>query len=241
MTWNPTYLKDLTAWIANSSIPMYGRWNHPPPAGNPNAPGEGGVDLTAPQGTPVYALATGPIVGAGYWNDANHGVITQRVNVPGVGVNDLYYQHITLDPSIAHCASVGTCNQTITKGQQIGTVGAFGETEMGFNANWGTIWGDSHPSGTVWPSDPRPWIAALMTGNAPAVTSTDTSTTGGGSSSGGGTIADWQTQFHTEGTKIGLFLLAFILAGFGVYMLFQKQINGAITHGAKAAVKAAVV
>lgn len=219
-TWQPSYLKDLLAWISNPSVSMYGMWDSPTPglhADGSVTPGEGGVDLDAPVGTPVFALATGPVVGAGYWNDANHGVVTQRVNVPGAGVQDIYYQHISLDPSIAHCSSVGTCNQVIQKGQKIGTVGAYGETEIGFNAAWGTIWGSSHPAGSTWVKDPRPWIAALLAGNAPAVTSTgtsgDTATTLGGILPN---VTGW-------GEKIGVFVVLIVLVIFGISMLFRKQ------------------
>lgn len=239
-TWQPSYLKDLLAWIANPSISMYGMWDSPTPGLHLDGtvtPGEGGVDLDAKTGTPVYALATGPIVGAGYWNDANHGVITQRVNVPGAGVQDIYYQHITLAPNIAHCSSVGSCSQTITRGQQIGTVGSYGETEIGFNANWGTIWGSSHPSGSTWIRDPRPWIAALLSGSAPPVTSTggasgtDTSTSG----------ADWTTQLQGYGVKIGLFALALVLVLFGAYVMFKPQADKAIHKSMGIAEKAAVL
>lgn len=232
MTWIPAYLQDMSNYLKGITGGMYGMWDSPTPGLHLDGtvtPGEGGVDLDAPQGTPVYALATGPVVGAGYWNDANHGVVTQRVNVPGAGQQDIYYQHITLDPSIAHCNSVSTCNQTITAGQKIGTVGAFGETEVGFNAAWGTIWGSSHPAGSTWVRDPRPWIAALMSGNATPVTST------------GDTSGDWTTQLHGEGIKIGLFLLAIVLAGFGAYVMFKPQADAALHKTLGLAEKAAMV
>ncbi len=178
--WQPTYLAAMMPYINsgdNPNTPGYGRWNHPPPPGNPNAPGEGGVDLPAPTGTPVFALGDGPIVGAGYWNDQQHGVITQRITVPGYGSNDIYYQHIMLASGITQCTGSACAGQMLARGQQIGTVGGFGETEIGFNANWGGVWGTNHPA--PWVTDPRPLIAALMGAGNP----------GGGLTGAGGALA----------------------------------------------------
>ena len=161
MTWIPSYMQAMAAYLANPNVSgMYGQWDSPTPGYKGYVPGEGGVDFGAPIGTPVYALADGQIVGAGYWNDDAHGVVTTRINVPGSGQQDLYYQHITLDPSITDCTG-SSCTQTVKAGQQIGTVGPYGETEMGFNANWGGIWGTNHPG--PWAIDPRPMLAAILT------------------------------------------------------------------------------
>ncbi len=160
------WLADMKAWINNPSTPMYGRWNHPPPPGNPNAPGEGGVDLAAPGGTPVYALADGPLLSANTFASQgfNHpgSVVAQRVNVPGVGAEDIYYQHVDLFPGIGPCLGGNCGGQILQAGQRIGTVNSTaGETEIGFNPNWGSLYGPSkHPG--PWPSDPRPWIKALI-------------------------------------------------------------------------------
>lgn len=159
--WPPAYMQGLGS--AN-----YGMWNSPTPglhADGSITPGEGGVDIGVPVGTKVYALASGPVKAAGYWNDNAHGVITQQVNVPGVGPQDLYYQHIQLDPSISQC--MGNCNQYIQKGQLIGTIGPFNEIEMGFNSLWGGVWGTGHPG--PWVKDPRPWLQALVSGSAPPI------------------------------------------------------------------------
>lgn len=232
--WIPTYLKDMAAYLNGDTSGMYGMWDSSTPGLTTTGkvqPGEGGVDLTAPTGTPVYALATGPVVGAGYWNNEEHGVVTQEVNVPGVGPQRLYYQHIYLDPSIQQCTG-SACSQVIQRGQKIGTVGGYGETEMGFNSKWGGIWGENNPG--TWVRDPRPWLAALMTGTPPPISSS------GGSTSGGG-AANWQTQFHNEGVKIGLVLIAVIVASFGGYILFQKQADALMKKGLHVAEKTAEV
>lgn len=192
-TWIPTFLQDMRTYIQNPLAYMYGRWNHPPPPGDPNAPGEGGVDLASPGGTPVYALGGGTIVGLGnFWHGGGSclynggpgctfagGVVTIRGNIPGYGLNDLYYQHITLNPAL----KVG---QTVQPGQLLGTINpAFGELEMGLNANWGGVWGTNHPA--AWANDPRPQILALMNqgqpgqlGNLPLSFDQSSSGSGGG-------------------------------------------------------------
>jgi len=184
--WSPTYLQQMAQWISNQSISMYGRWN------TPSSANEGGVDLPSPGGTPVYALATGVIQGVGnFWHGGGsclyqggagctpgYGVVTTRVNVPGYGLQDLYYQHINLANGLA----VG---QTVQKGQLLGTINsAVGEVEMGFNANWGGVWGSNHPAG--WVTDPRPMLAALMGQGAPSSVGGSVSS----SQSGGPTSTD---------------------------------------------------
>lgn len=158
--WDPRYLADLTNWIHHPNVWMYGRWL-------PGGPGraEGGVDMGSPPGTPIYALATGPLQGAGnFWHSAGnpgYGVVTERVNVPGYGLQDLYYQHINIDPAIKFCKGGNCGGQIIHKGQRIGNIIAgVGMLEMGFNAGWHGIWGENHPG--PWVTDPRKMIVALM-------------------------------------------------------------------------------
>jgi Peptidase family M23 len=157
MAWLPAFLQNLAT--AN-----YGMWNSPEPGLHPDGSvtaGEGGVDIGTPNGTPVYAIADGSVIASGYWKDAGHGVVTTRVNVPGAGAQDLYYQHIQIDPSIK-------AGQTVKRGQFIGTIGPYNEIEMGFNAAWGGVWGTNHPG--PWVKDPRPWLSAILSGNGAAPT-----------------------------------------------------------------------
>lgn len=223
-------MRAMQAYLSNPNVPgMYGMWDSPTPGLHPNGsvtPGEGGVDLGAPIGTPVYALANGPIIGAGYWNDQAHGVVTTRIDVPGHGTQDLYYQHITLDPSITQCAGSTCPGQVVTRGERIGTVGPYAETEMGFNADWGGIWGTNHPG--PWAVDPRPMLAVLLNGQAPSGQSSTPGTgatdiiSGGGTSSppvvGTNNLPDWAI-------KIGLFVFALTLFLLGIWLLFKEQIK----------------
>lgn len=233
MAWIPDYMKAMQAYLSNPNVPgMYGMWDSPIPGYKGFVPGEGGVDLGAPIGTPVYALADGPIIGAGYWNDNAHGVVTTRIDVPGSGTQDLYYQHITLDPSIIQCTG-GTCpGQVVTRGERIGTVGPYAETEMGFNANWGGIWGNSHPG--PWAIDPRPMLAALLNEQAPTGQQNSNLTggtdlvpgTGGAPVVGVNNLPDWAI-------KVGLFIFALALFLLGIWLLFKQQIvTGAKKAGA---------
>lgn len=170
-TWIPAYLQEMAAYIKNRNVWMYGRWNQPAKAM------EGGVDLSSSGGTPVFALGSGKIVGLGYFchggpfqnstpacanGRPGYGVVTIRGNIPGFGVNDLYYQHIKLNPNL----KIG---DTVQRGQLLGSVvPGVNEVEMGVNAQWGTIWGTNHPG--PWATDPRPMILALMNQGAPAQT-----------------------------------------------------------------------
>lgn len=199
----PTWLKDMQAWIqSGGKLGMYDRAGHA-------ASNEGGVDLTAPEGTPVYAIATGPLESAQTFasqGQAHYGaVLSQMVNVPGVGLENIYYQHINLLPGIEKCLG-GNCGGTIIqKGQEIGTVGSIGETEVGFNAasGWGSLYGPT-PTPGPWPDKPESWIAALM--GADGSLSDGTSYTTTTDATAGGNQCPWYcalTPFATWGPCAG--------------------------------------
>ena len=231
------YLKDMVAWIKNPSIPMYGRWLPGGPARM-----EGGVDLTSPGGTPVYALASGQVVGAGnFWHGGGsclynggpgckpgYGVITTRVNVPGYGTQDLYYQHIKLAPGIQTCYANNCQGQYVQKGQLLGWIQPdVGELEMGFNANWGGVWGVQHPG--AWATDPRPMLAALM-GSTTDIPYAGTNPSG---SMLGGIDLSGLSAF---GEPIAVFIIALALIIVGLFLLAGKQ----IVEGGKLAGKVAL-
>jgi hypothetical protein len=136
---------------------------------------EGGMDLASPNGTKVYALADGVVVGAGYFWHPNgnpgHGVVTLRTSFPDGTVGDLYYQHIQIASGIVLCNQAGgqlygniigpkPIGQKIQKGQLLGTV-VVGEVEVGINADWGGVWGSSpHPG--EWVDDPEDKVRLLL-------------------------------------------------------------------------------
>lgn len=214
MAWIPDFLQNL-------KTATYGMWDSPTPglhADGSVTPGEGGVDIGTPNGTPVYAIADGQVIASGYWKDSGHGVVTTRINVPGAGLQDLYYQHIQIDPSIK-------TGQAVKRGQLIGTIGPFNEIEMGFNAAWGGVWGSNHPG--PWISDPRPWLNAILDNAsvppAGGSSSSTNSTTGGGPNPLTDPIgAFWASAMPTLkqwGEYIAIFLIAIILIVIGFVLL----------------------
>src|SRR6266699_4478224 len=128
---------------------------------------EGGIDIGLPAGTPVTALCSGEIVGAGnfYHSDKTpgYGVVTIRCNVPGMGKGDLYYQYITIAPGINQCVIGGPYRQsvprtqckgqTVQRGQLLGwTRNPPGDLEIGLNPPWAGVWGPlPHPGPWVMP------------------------------------------------------------------------------------------
>lgn len=234
----PQWMKDLEAWFNNPNVYMYGRWDQPA------YKNEGGVDLTSPGGTPVYALEGGYLQGAGdFWHGGGnclysggtgcspgYGVVTIREDVPGYGLQDQYYQHINLNPSIPTCYA-GNCNGAyVPKGTLLGWVNpAVGEVETGFNADWGGIWGVNHPG--AWATDPRPMLAALLGEPAPTNVPDIGGVSGQSSANFGGTTT---AQPEQSFQKVVLLLLAVGLIIGGIFFLFHKQIGQA----AKAAVLA---
>lgn len=205
--WEPAFMKQLIQWMDNKNTFIFGRWE-----GFPEGGFEGGMDLGSPGGTPVLALGTGPIIGAGYFchspanfamtgaasapcNSPGYGVVTQRVNVPGYGLQDIYYQHIDIAPNIQPVFD-GKSVQTVQKGQQIGTIRSnVGMLELGANANWGTIWGLNHPA--PWATDPRPIFAALLNAGSPG-------STGGISNMGSGILGGISFSSGSPGTYVPL-------------------------------------
>lgn len=220
MTWIPDFLKNLAT--AN-----YGMWDSPTPGLHPDGsitPGEGGVDVGTPNGTPVYAIADGTIIGAGYWKDSGHGVVTTRVNVPGAGPQDLYYQHIQIAPGI-------TQGQTVTRGQQIGTIGPYNEIEMGFNAQWGQPWGTNHPG--PWVADPRPWLNAILNNASVPPAGSSSSSTGGPNPLTDPIGAFWASvspMLIQWGEYIAIFLIALILIVIGFVLIGGGDAIKAVTR-----------
>jgi len=259
----PKFLQQFTDWLTTTG----GRGQYPNylrSQGYPEGGYEGGIDIASPGGTPVYALETGPLEGAGYFchggsmfsktaacasGSPGYGVVTQRVNVPGYGLQDLYYQHIDIDPGLTLC-SMGNCyGQIVQKGQRIGTIRQnVGMLELGFNAGgasqgpggnqvtWGTVWGPAHPG--PWVSDPRPMLKALINnyGNPPDYT--------GDLSGASDNLPLFLTNLWngiqatiTQLLKdVAVFLIAITLIILGIFLLFRNEIASSVKTARSAAI-----
>ena len=241
---------------------LWGRWRAGAPANN-----EGGVDLPEPGGTPIYALGTGPLMGWGTFTHPNgnpgYGVLTQQVNVPGLGKANVYYQHIDLLPVFKACKNGQCGGQMVNRGQLIGYTRAnVGELEVGINPGWGGIWAGNTAPGP-WITDPRPYLKALAvqgdgtgvpgtTGsNAPG--QTGTSAPGSAPDANGCTppsnaldvggaisyaICNVQATAVNWGEHIAVFLIGLLLIGVGIYILGHNQINAAVGGAVKKTAKA---
>jgi hypothetical protein len=247
----PTFLQSLYKFAVGKS----GFWDISNPAAR--AANEGGIDIPNAGGTPVYALADGtlesnhlfwhnpPDVASYHGGNPGYGVISERVNIPGFGWNDLYYQHIDLNPEIPTCLGGDCSGITIHKGQLLGWTKSPdpGEVEIGVNPqHWGPVWGpDQHPGPWV---DPETRIRALVDSD-PAFQWGTQVTTGpvvsdNGNSGSADSVSSSLNSIPRWWIKIGLFLLALTLAGFGFYLLFQKQADAALKKSAEVAAKVAL-
>lgn len=143
--------------------------------------GENGVDIGMPQGTPVYAVTGGTVVGHGYYGGG--GVVSIEQQKGRVW----YYQHLDLaEPGIES----GQVKQ-VQAGQLIGWSGgqlsggrhpssrqfsSGPHIEVGINAPWGGIWGPMSEKGPN--IDPLPLLTAIaQTGGSGGTTGTPLETT----------------------------------------------------------------
>ena len=222
---------------------------------------EGGVDVYpgGGNGTPIYALGTGKLMGSGYFyhggpyfstqktgasnNAPGFGVVTE--DVPGVG--QVYYQHITIAPSIPFCTSGNCSGYTVQRGQLIGYSNAPnpGIVEVGINAPWGGIWGtNSDP--LKWFSDPRAALTKLAQTGGPVVASQGSAAVSGGSTTSSSLpfgldtiVASLQQSFTNFAEEAAVFIIALILIILGIMLLMGKQISGFVEDSAKVGAVAA--
>jgi hypothetical protein len=174
-----------------------------------------------------------------------YGVVTQRVNVPGYGPQDMYFQHIAIDPSIKLCPD-GNCNQMVYAGQQIGTIHrGVGMLEIGFNANWGTVWGTNHPG--AWVDDPRPLMKALLQGNPVPYNLSSNPLAYSMNATNPFDIFAWFSQFTalnawiTNPLRLVKLLVGALLVGVSLLMLVAPQVEQTASNLAGKAAKIGVL
>jgi Peptidase family M23 len=190
-------------------------------------------NIQAPVGTQVTALNAGTVtsIQTTSWGQS---VVTIKLDNPfNTLATHEFYEHMA---NTANGLSVG---QHVNAGDAIGTTGAI--TPLGF----GFYSGDMYGSGSAWgtlQNDLKPGGAGLLNPvsllNAAAGGTIPT-----GSGSTGTSVppaTGWIAQLGPEVQKVGIFILALVLAAFGVYILFQKQVDAAAKKGVQAA-KVAVV
>lgn len=227
-------------WLAHITKGFMGGWN---------GSGENGFDVGMPQGTPVYSLTSGTVVGHGYYGGGGVVSIQQQ---PGTV---WYYQHLDLnEPSIES----GQTTQ-VQAGQLLGWSGgqlsggnhpsqkAYSggpHIEVGINAPWGGIWGPKTGKGPN--IDPVPVIRGLFAGIANTGTGvsgttnpTDTTTTGFAPWDPRGWIAAVKDQFGTLFTwatqplrilkLVGGAVLIFMASGLVLASLVVKTAPAALT------------
>lgn len=167
----------LAYWLTHIGQFFKGGWS---------GSGENGVDIKMPVGTPVYALASGPVVGQGYYGGG--GVVSVEQNKGRVW----YYQHLDLiEPSIekgntkqvqagqllgwSGGQSTGGHHPSSLKFSDDGTGHGWPHIEVGVNAPWGGIWGPMSEKGPN--VDPLPILKSIAQSGGSATTGTPTEQT----------------------------------------------------------------
>ncbi len=191
------------------------------------------VDIGTPYHTPITALWSGTVTSQRTglpWG-------TEVFVKPDNGLPTYYYYHLDqLNTSVGQHLNAGDVIG-LSGGQNSGgsnpsssTYSSGVHTHVGFFQSYRSSANGGRPFGP----DITPYIHALLGGVISGSTDTPPSSSTTSSSTATSDLARW-------GEKIGLFLLALSLLGFGFYLLFQKQVNEAVKKTGSVAVKAAVL
>jgi murein DD-endopeptidase MepM/ murein hydrolase activator NlpD len=191
-------------------------------------------DIGTPFHTPLTALLSGTVVQADYaaWG----GEIFIKPDDPSYPEYYMYHPDL-LEVSKGQHVAAGQ-EIALSGGENPGYPGAEHpaqpqwstgpHTHVGFFTNWNT----STPQGTVpYGPDITPLIMAIKTGKITLPPSTGGSPAASGSTTGSTQQASWSTALPDTLLKVGLFLVALILVGAGLYALFQKQIDSGVSKG----------
>jgi hypothetical protein len=197
--------------------------------------GEEGTDYSlGGTGQPVGAISGGQVIYVGdpYANDPNHSSLGYVVQVLGNDGYLYHYQHLE-SPSVNVGDSVGPGSVVgVSGGCPVGAYASNGQCTR--TDAWSTgphievRLAKYNPNGGVWNQAwQNPYTTFLNMGggpgsSAPVVNGSSASTTSSTSSSG--SLAGF-------GQRVGIFLGALILFGFGAFLLFKPQIEGAMKKG----------
>jgi hypothetical protein len=113
--------------------------------------------------------------------------------------------------------------------------------EIGFNANWGTVWGKNHPG--AWVDDPRPLMKNLLT-QGPIPQGLQTTTLG---LSNPFDFFGWLGQFTALTTwlnnplRVVKLVVGALLVGVSLIMLVAPQVEQTVTSVAGKAAKIGVL
>lgn len=179
--------------------------------GGASGSGENGIDVSMPMHTPVYAVESGTVKGAGYYGGG--GV----VSIESAPNRVWYYQHLDEDVVVP--------GQQIPAGQLIGWSGgqntggnhpaspefsSFQHIEIGIDAPWKGIWGggENVVNGVPESIDPKPELAKLM------LSQHDTPTFGGPQGSSTDPLSS-TTSTATGGTAVPAFI-AGLMSSLGI-------------------------
>ena len=112
-----------------------------------------GVDMAAAEGTPIYAAMDGTVVAAGPASGFGNWIVIDSVDEQGQPVSTVYGHE--------WASGIGVhVGQTVTAGQQIGTVGSAGES-TGAHLHFEVVPGGRFAGGKQ--IDPMPWLQGAAT------------------------------------------------------------------------------
>lgn len=194
------------------------------------------TNMSIPSGTPITALQSGTITSV---KDQGKGDGGLSVVIKSDNPINSVATHVAYNFLGSSNVSIG---QHIQAGQQVGKAGS----PYGINFalaltpdnNWGGSSFNLNATGDK-RLDPRILLNSVRSG-APIPQSTGGGSTGGGTGlSGlpfglGGAISIVETSIVNLTEEIGVFLIALLIIGLGVFLLAQRQIEGAAKTGVKA-------
>lgn len=200
-------------------------------------------DIATPFHTPITALLPGTVVQADYqsWG----GEIFIKPDDARYPEYYIYHPDL-LETSVGQHVQAGQ-EIALSGGENPGYPGALHPSTPDMSSGphthvgWFTGW-RSTPIGTrPFGPDITGFINDVKAGKVivPPDTGSAGETTKATTSTSGGALGDWKTQGQSALVRTGLFIMALMFLGFGIYLLFPNQIDGAAHKVGKAVEMAA--